>query len=112
MKSLFDHIEYVKGKPHHIRHRVALGVAGSVTALIALAWLVGNYTAGTFALQGSNFAMSTDHEATIATTSEMGSQVAGAASALESARSPIHIEVVDTKLVVPARQPEKTVLPF
>ena len=78
MKTIFDHIEHVKGKPHHIRKQIAFGVATLGSALVALVWLVSNYTAGTFAITGSNFAMSTGQEEAVQVVDIAGNQLAGA----------------------------------
>src|SRR3989338_848771 len=58
MKTLFDHLEYVKGKPHHVRKRIAFGVATAGTALVGMVWLVSSLSAGAFAVTGSSFAAS------------------------------------------------------
>lgn len=114
MNTIIEYIEYLRGRPHHIRKRIALGVASGVSALIAFAWLASSLAVGTFAIQGSDFAMSTGQGMAVATTSESGNQnLAGvdAASALKSADAPIHIEVVDTT-PAPVKKPEETTLPF
>lgn len=116
MKNIIDHIEHIKAKPHHIRKRVAFGVAAGTSVLIGLIWLVGSFEMGAFAIQGSNFAMSTGQGDVVATTSASGDQGlagAAAAAALQDASAPAHIEIVDTS-VQPAQksQPEQTILPF
>ena len=116
MKTIFDHIERVKAKPHHIRKRVAFGTAAGMSVLVALVWFAGNYATGAFAIQGSNFAMSVGRENAIATTSASGSQgLAGAdaAAAVQDASAPAHIEIVDTSSQPPQKnQSEQTILPF
>lgn len=117
MKTLFDHIDYVKGKPHHVRKRVALGAATLGSALVALVWLAGSSATGAFALHGSDFAMSTGQENVIATTSDSGSQnlagVGAAAAVQQDAALPAHIEIIDAvSASAPAKQSEQTVLPF
>ncbi|MHB8860641.1 MAG: hypothetical protein ACYC48_02805 [Minisyncoccota bacterium] len=116
MKNIFDHIEHVKAKPHHIRKQVAFGVAAGTSALIGLIWLVGSFETGAFAIQGSNFAMGTGQESAVATTSASGDQgLAGvaAASALQDASAPAHIEIVDTSSQAPQKsQSDQTILPF
>jgi hypothetical protein len=117
MKTIFDHIEHIKGKPHHIRKQVAFGVAALSSAFVALVWLVSNYAMGTFAIQGSNFAMSSDAATSVTTTTRnVGSQGlagVGAATVLTGADAPAHIEIVDTAVVAPAKkQVEQTTIPF
>jgi hypothetical protein len=115
MKNIFDHIEYVKGKPHHIRKRVALATATAASAFIGLIWLGTNLATGSFAIQGSNFAASTGQEATVTTVDQSGDiqglAGAGAAPVLQSADAPAHIEIVDTT-PAPAKAPDATILPF
>jgi hypothetical protein len=44
------HIENLKQRPEHIRHRVAFGVSAGATALVALVWFAAHAATGTFAL--------------------------------------------------------------
>jgi hypothetical protein len=116
MKTVLDHIEHVKGKPRHVRHRVAVGAATFASALIALVWLGVNLISGSFALsQESSFATNAGQDDTV-TTSATSDGLAGAAAALPpsaSASAPAHIEIVDTT-PAPAhqKQSDQTILPF
>jgi hypothetical protein len=112
MKTIFDHVEHLKGKPHHIRKQVAFGVAALASALIALIWLVGNYTTGTFAISGSSFAESTGQIVSVPKVDVEGNQLAGAAAAVQGSDAPAHIEIVDTAPVAPLKRVEQTTLPF
>ncbi len=110
MKKVLEHIEYIKGKPHHVRKQVAFGAATLVSALIAFVWLASNVAAGTFALRDSSFAASTGQDDAVVTSGTQG--LAGAAAALEDSKdAPAHIEIVDTT-PAPKKQPEQTILPF
>lgn len=114
MKTVFDHIDLVKEKPHHIRKRVAFSVAGAGTALIALVWLVGSASLGKFAIAGSSFADSVGQEGVIVTNSDGTSKrnLAGAAASLESLAAP-HIEIVDTATSSSKKvKAEQTIIPF
>src|SRR4051812_34696772 len=97
MKSLFEHIDTVKEKPHHVRRKVAFSAALGGTAVIALAWFIFTLSAGTFALQGSTFADSTQ-PAVVASGNSANKNLAGAASALPAASQPAHITIVDSKV--------------
>lgn len=114
MKTIFDHIEHVKGKPHHIRKRVAFGAAASGTALIALVWFVQSISSSTFALKNTSFADSAREESVVVTAADRGNQnVAGAAAALQDASAPAHIEIVDTASSTRKATPaERTIIPF
>lgn len=115
MKTVFEHIEYVQGKPHHVRRRVAFAAAAGVSGLVALVWLAGSFTTGAFAIQGSNFAMSTGQQNVVATTSDAVTQgLAGvsAAAVFQNTNAPAHIEIVDTPAARAVKQPEQTTIPF
>lgn len=120
MKTLFDHLEHVKGKPHHVRKRIAFGMASGGTALIALVWFASAFSTGEFTLHGSSFAQSTTQGAIVVAGAENQNQnLAGAAAALppgggqSAADAPAHIEIVDAASSTPAaKQAEATVIPF
>ncbi|MDP2652295.1 MAG: hypothetical protein Q8O94_04105 [bacterium] len=116
MKTILEHVEYARSKPHHIRKRIAFGIAGGMSALVALVWFVGNLSFGTFAIQGSTFADSTGGEPVITTdgtTKNSASGLAGAAAALPDEDVPAHIEIVDTTPKTPAKNTaEQTTIPF
>lgn len=118
MKTVFDHIENVKGKPHHVRKRIAFTAAASGAAFIGLAWLVGSVSFGTFAIQGTSFAESTGQGGALATEGGNGSSnLAGAAAALPptsaSANAPAHIEIIDAASSTAGQaKAEQTVIPF
>ena len=113
MKALFKHLEKVKAKPHHVRRKIALGAAGGATAVIALAWFALTLHAGTFAIQGSNFAESTGQGGSGvsagAPPAAVGLAAAGAARQEEEGA---HIEIVDAKPAPSHTAPEPTVIPF
>ena len=118
MKNIFEHIEQVKGKPHHIRKRVAFTVAAAGTAIVALVWLVGSLSLGAFAIQGNSFAESTGQESVIATDSNNDSfpangGIAGAAAALPSANAPARIEIINAASSNSGqKKTERTIIPF
>lgn len=113
MKNVFEHIEHVKEKPHHIRRRIAAVAATVGSALIAVVWLATSYMTGAFAIQGSSFAMSTAQEDTVATTSAADTQgLAGAAAAFGDTRAPARIEIVDAAPSAAPKQAEQTIVPF
>ncbi|HUY05215.1 MAG TPA: hypothetical protein VMV62_00615 [Candidatus Paceibacterota bacterium] len=114
MKNLFDHIERIKGKPHHVRKQIAFGAAAGLSAFIALVWFAGSIATGAFAIRNTSFAANTAQENTVATTSASGDQgLAGAAAAVQDANAPAHIEIVDTGAAAPAKStPTQTILPF
>jgi hypothetical protein len=119
MKKLFNHIETLQGKPHHIRRRIAIGSATFASALIALIWLVGSLVTGAFAIKQSSFADVSTGAATLTTTrtgEDTGaSPVAGvgAASIIQTDTTKPHIQIIDTSgSSTSKKQPEQTVIPF
>ena len=110
MKTLTDHIEYIKGKPHHVRRSVAFGVSGAFTAFVGLVWISGNLISGAFYVQGSSFAESNTTGVQVAAPSN--ANVAGAAAAFSAAQAP-SIQIVDTSSSsIKTQAPEPTVIPF
>jgi len=114
MKTLFEHIEHIQGKPHHVRKQIAFAAAGLGSALIALVWFAGSIATGAFALNGGSVALNADQGSSTTEASDIGGQVAGAAAAVSSPDAPAHIEIIDTSAPsVPAKKPsDQTILPF
>jgi hypothetical protein len=114
MKTIFDHIEYVRGKPHHVRKRVAFATAAGITAVIALVWFIGSLSLGAFAISGSSFADSTGQSPAVTTDNNTGDTgIAGAAAALPSATTPAHIEIIDAASSTSGQsKAEQTIIPF
>lgn len=114
MKTLSHHIAHVRRQPHHIRKRVAFSVAGVITAVIGLGWLMGNLFLGDFAIAGSSFADSAGQGGAV-DTSAASSQLAGAAGAAPATvdTSVPHIQIIDTgSSITSQKKVEPTVIPF
>ena len=115
MKTIFEHIEHVKGKPHHIRKQIAFAVATGGTAVIALVWLTGNVTSGAFALKPTSFADIAEQR-NLETSGAGGNNaqnIAGAGATLQTANSSARIEIVDTASSTrPTKKAEQTTIPF
>lgn len=122
MKTVFEHIEHVKGQPHHVRKRIAFATATFGAALVALVWLVSSIGTGAFAVQGSSFADIRGQGSVEATdsannndsgTNSANSGIAGAAAALESSSAPARIEIVDTASSTRSvKKTDQTTIPF
>lgn len=110
MKSLSHHIRTVKGKPHHIRKRVAFGAAFVVAGVIGAIWAGASLATGAFAIKGSSFADATSQKPVVATTPTAASLAASPAEAGTN-QEPAHIEIVDAKPKV-APAPAATSIPF
>ena len=114
MKNIFDHIERIKEKPHHVRKRIAFGTATALSAFIALVWFTGSIATGAFAIQNPPIAADAAQADAVATTSASGDQgLAGAAAAVQDTNAPAHIEIVDTSVAAPTKTTSApTILPF
>jgi hypothetical protein len=114
MRTVFEHIDHIKTKPHHIRKKVAFGAAGAVTGLVAFVWLGTSLATGAFAIQGSNFADSTGQDTPVETiTEDPNDNLAGAAAALPHDNSgPARIEIVNVATTSASKEPERTTIPF
>ncbi len=116
MKTIFEHIERVKGQPHHIRKQVAFAAAASLTAFIAIVWFIGSLSMGVFSIKGGSFAAGAEQGSAAASDTSGSQNLAGvgAAAALpQSANTPASIEIIDAA-TAPAvqKQAEQTTIPF
>jgi len=118
MKTVFEHIEHIKGKPHHIRKRVAFSAAASGAGLIALVWLVGSLSFGVFALKDNSFADSTGQSPVITTDGTSGNNTLAGVAAVtaavgQGAVTPAHIEIVNVATSTSVqKKAEQTTIPF
>jgi hypothetical protein len=118
MRTVAEHLDRIREKPHHVRHRYALGTAGAITAVIGAAWLGISLSTGAFALHGTSFADATRGDIETSTPGEArAAAVAGAAAApLPPAGegAPARVEAVPTTEAKPekAGKAEPTIIPF
>lgn len=116
MQFLFDAVERAKQKPHHIRHRIAVSVAGIGAGFVALVWLSVSLSQNAFAIKGTTFAESVGATNTVETVTETRSQqVAGAGAALDAKTDdgPARIQIVNVVATsTPAPAKEQTIIPF
>ncbi len=112
MRNIFDHIEHIKTKPHHVRKRVAFSLAGTGAGLIAFVWLGSSLSTGAFALRSPAFTGTVT--GSVITVNQDGTRsIAGAAAALSEISSKPHIEIVNiaTSTAV-IHKSEATTIPF
>lgn len=122
MKNLFEQIEHTKGKPHHIRKRVAFGTAAGITSLIALIWFSVSIGTGAFTIAGSSFADSTAGVGTVTTSAPNTNQnLAGAVAGIpaplpadnqNAASGPARINIIDVASSTSKQKAEPTIIPF
>lgn len=118
MKSLFQQVEAIRAKPQQVRRRVAFGVSGAVTGVIALAWFVGSFEGGAFTIPASAYGVGADNTSVTVVQPQPDpaatTGMAGAAAALPStnAHAPAHIEIVSAPAATTSDTKEQTVIPF
>lgn len=114
MRRVFDHIERVKEKPHHVRRGIAFGSAGLIAAVIGLTWFSVSFSSGAFAIQGSSFADATQGSDTVTTQGSQDTSLLGAAAAADAESGPARIEVVNaaTSSTATSAPSDKRVIPF
>jgi hypothetical protein len=114
MRKVAEHIEYIKGKPHHVRKRVAYATAAGGAGIIGLIWFVGNLSFGTFAIPSNSFADTADMQSSVIANGndEAPTGLAGAAAALRGDSEPARIEIVDAPFPNSKKQAEQTTIPF
>ncbi len=115
MKTVFEHIEQVKRKPHHIRKQIAFATAFGGTALVAFVWFASSISSGTFALKVTSFA-DIAGQGNLQTSGAGGSNaqnIAGVGAALDAKNTSARIEIVDTASSTRrAKKAEQTTIPF
>lgn len=118
MKTIFEHIDSIKARPHHIRKQVAFASAAVGTGLITLVWLSVSLATGAFSIKESSFAANAEQGNTVMAggdTSSGNQNLAGvgAAAALPDASVPAHIEIIDANSATAGqKQAEQTTIPF
>lgn len=58
MERLKQHLHTLKAQPGHVRERVAYGISGGITALVAVGWFVAMSSSGSFSLATQSVAES------------------------------------------------------
>lgn len=115
--TIRDHVSSIQQKPEHVRRRIAVVTSGSVTGLIALAWVVTLAANGSFSLAPSS-KPNTDTVALTTESSKSLPQLLGAVGATltGTATETPALTVVETKttstLDRPQQSPSATVIPF
>lgn len=117
--ALSHHIQKLQEKPLHIRERIAFGTSASITAIVALGWLVGMSASGSFSLATKSIAESVRPPETVSNTLVEGSTnikslLGAAGAALGNPEVPAAIRIIDTheSSTLPDDQTAATVIPF
>jgi len=113
MKNVFEHIEKIKGKPHHIRKQVAFSAAVVGATAVALVWFIGGVSTDAFAIRESSFADIAGQKPAVAETGNTSQNIAGAAAAVQNENKPAHIEIIDISSSTSSeKHAEQTIIPF
>jgi hypothetical protein len=119
MATIQHHISRLHEKPSHIRERIAFGVSGGVTALVAVGWLVAMSASGAFSLATKSVANSVTPDSNVQTsitdsTSNFKNMLGAASAALGATTTDSAISVVDasTTTDTPAAASGATSIPF
>jgi hypothetical protein len=111
MNTLFSHIEWAKGQPHHLRRKIALTLATIGAGGVALVWLVVSLHTDSFALSPGSFEQGSFAVVEGGTFGNQG--LAAAATALsEKEETRPRIEIVDAASSAPIKKSEQTFIPF
>jgi hypothetical protein len=117
---IIEHIDRLREKPEHVRHRIAVLTAAGVTGLVAVTWMGALATSGTLALTSNETAPATEMSESITESTSAFSNLMGAAGAAFSASSSAaSLDIVETRTsstldgkAAPANNTNKTVIPF
>ena len=117
---IIEHIDRLREKPEHVRHRIAVLTAAGITGLVAVTWMGALATSETFALKTTETAPETEMSESISESTSAFSNLMGAAGAAFSGTSSVAaLDIVETRTsstldtkVAPANNTNKTVIPF
>jgi hypothetical protein len=96
--TLSGHIQTLKEKPHHVRHGIAIGTAGAVSGVVAIAWVAAIMSSGALSLRPTQIAQNDGASLGSALEGEKTnfSELLGAAgAALGATSSPASLTIVD-----------------
>lgn len=119
MATISHHLNRLREKPAHVRHRIAVGVSGGVTALVFAGWVMAMGSSGVFAVAGSSVAKSVTPPEDVQQVFTQGTKgmnsMLGAATAALTGSSTSAVEVVDvrtTSTLEATTTKDATVIPF
>ncbi|MDB5264750.1 MAG: hypothetical protein JWN64_321 [Parcubacteria group bacterium] len=119
MATLVHHIDRLREKPDHVRHRIAIATSGLLTGLVAIGWAAAMASSGALTLAptqvASNTGTGSDVKQAYTETKTGFSQLLGAAGAAVGATSTKPtLTVVDVKetSTFDTKEDTRTVIPF
>ena len=118
-QRIIEHIDRLREKPEHVRHRIAMLTAAGVTGLVAVTWVGAMATSGTLALKtNAETAPAESLSKELAEPASAFSNLLGAAGAAFNATSTeAALTIIETRTssTLDAKQDTnvgKTVIPF
>lgn len=117
---IIEHIDRLREKPEHVRHRIAVLTAAGITGLVAVTWMGALATSGALALKASETGPDPEVSKSIAESTSAFSNLMGAAgAAFNATSSEAALDIIETRTsstldaqVAPANATNKTVIPF
>ncbi len=117
--AISHHIHRLRQQPSHVRERVAFGISGGITGVVALGWLVAMSSSGAFSLTAKTVAESVAPPAEVKQTFSEGTKgfnsLLGAAGATLTGSDPsAAVQVIETRSssTLDASTTDATVIPF
>lgn len=97
MARIIEHLDTLREKPEHVRHRIALLAAGGVTALVAVTWVTAMASSGVLALKQSEGAEPIANEQLLPEMSDFSNLVGNVSSALEGSNADASLNVIESR---------------
>ena len=117
---IIEHIDRLREKPEHVRHRIAVLTAAGITGLVAVTWMGALATSGSLALKAPETAPDTEMSESLNESTSSFTNLMGAAdAAFNPSSSQAELDIIETRTsstldtkVAPANATHKTVIPF
>lgn len=121
---IIEHIDRLREKPEHVRHRIAVLTAAGITGLVAVTWMGALASSGTLALntnevQEGGSGTGEVSEAISESTSAFSNLMGAAGAAFNATSTEAALQIIETRSsstldgkVAPANATNKTVIPF
>ena len=101
-RHIHETVHSLRQKPLHVRENIALGVAGGITAIVAVGWFAATAVSGTFSLAPksipTNTAAPAFAKAADSTKTSFDSLLGAAGAAVGATNTPNSITIVDTQV--------------
>lgn len=114
---IIEHIDRLREKPEHVRHRIAVLTAASITGLVAVTWMGALAASGTLALSVTE--RTPDREVSEEPTSAFSNLMGAAGAAFNASSTEAALDIIETRTsstidakAQPANNTHKTVIPF